>query len=689
MVLGPPLPSPEEVARVPSSERVCRAACLGFALWTVCCHLVVAAGGGLWGLLVLFGVLGAAAAFAWPRWLDRHPEDRSESSPGVREQPPAGSAVPSWIRPAVLVVGPLLLFLAHRWGGTEGLWWALTALLGLGAWIEVLRRPAVVPVPYRSLWAETGLWALAAASVLVALFAHRPDRDDSFYVNVAVWAAETPGVALLSRDTLLGVEGLPIHLPVYRLHSYELANGALAFLTGLEPIAGFHWISAAVGAFLVPLCLASLCRLLTPTRWLWTAGATLFLLVAIGEIHRWYGNFGLVRIWQGKSIFLSAFLPLVWAYGMRFALRPSWPRWTLLAAAQIASVGFTSTALWLAPAAAWVGLATVLRPVPQDLRRFLWGASASAYVLAAGLLVRGGVKQGLESRFTTLSPDLVGEALGRVLGDGRLWMLGIAALGLAWACCPAHGLARRFAVVAPLAGLLVVLDPWLAEWMSKNVVGKGFWRAAWLLPLPLLIVLLSSLPLSFASFAGRYRRVRVASWVAVVGCVAIIGLWMPRYSGLSERNRVELRRPSLKVPAVHYSWAEEINRAAGPGAVVVAPRKVSALIPTFPDHAYPLWVRRGYVSHHRARLGEEDFLLRKRLTWLVEGEESPEGGEDTVLPATPAELLRQGLERFGIAAVCLRSRAASSAEMRLALEEEGFDRSREDNLYELWVRPAG
>ena len=53
----------------------------------------------------------------------------------------------------------------------------------------------------------------------------------------------------------------------------------------------------------------------------------MFVLVAVGETHRWYGNFSFVRMWQGKSIFLSVFMPLVYAYALRFAVRPNLRDW--------------------------------------------------------------------------------------------------------------------------------------------------------------------------------------------------------------------------------------------------------------------------------------------------------------------------------------------------------------------------
>ena len=101
------------------------------------------------------------------------------------------------------------------------------------------------------------LWVVAAAGVILMLISHRPDADDAFYVNVAVAAADVPGRALLSADTMHGIPGLPLYLPVYRVHSYELLNGAPGLSVGNPGDLFFHWLSAAL-----PHCS---CRWRTPS----------------------------------------------------------------------------------------------------------------------------------------------------------------------------------------------------------------------------------------------------------------------------------------------------------------------------------------------------------------------------------------------------------------------------------------
>ena len=465
----------------------------------MCAHAVVAAGRGLVALLVLYAVVLAAGL-----WL------RLRFAAVPRVSDPSGLAVPpdspgpTILIPRIvgLVAGVAVALSYAARPDVYQLWWSAVILLGFAAVFVCFRDPTRISPVARSRSSEVLLWVVAAAGVVLMLISHRPDADDAFYVNVAVAAADVPGRALLSEDTMHGIPGLPLYLPVYRVHSYELLNGALAYLSGIPAIYSFHWLSAAFAALLVPLAHAKLFRILSPQRWLATVATLVFVLVAVGETHRWYGNFSFVRMWQGKAIFLFVFTPLVYAYALRFALRPNLRDWAMLAMAQIAAVGCTSSALWAAPAGAVMALCSAVRPSRHGLKTVVLGALASVYVLAAAWLVRrsldgtstGSLSQGGQHATPQLHGALVTNALVTVLGDSRLLTFGILALLTGWVFAP-PGLSRRFALVFPLGVLLGLLNPSIADWVATNVTGSTYWRSMWALPLPIVMALMLTWPL--------------------------------------------------------------------------------------------------------------------------------------------------------------------------------------------------
>ncbi|MBW2401950.1 MAG: hypothetical protein JRG80_22305, partial [Deltaproteobacteria bacterium] len=440
-------------------------------------------------------------------------------------------------------------------------WWSATALLGFAAVTFLLAERPVAAPAVRGRTRELALWGMALICVVVALIVHRPDYDDAFYVNVAVAAADFPEHALLAGDTLLGVENLPLHQPAHRIHTYELWNGALSYLTGVRAIFLFHWFSAAVFAALVVLAHAKLFRQLVPRVWPWAVAALLVVLIGVGETHRWFGNFGLVRIWQGKGIFLFVFMPLVYSYAIAFALRPTAARWLLLAAAQTAAVGCSSSALWAAPVGALMAMCCVLRPTPIGLLRLAIGALTSSYVLSIGLLLKRNLQPMLapmieEHEFGSQLEN----ALRFTLGHENLLIFGITAMLLSWAVSP-RGLAQRFAIALPFAAWLVLLNPYMDHWVGANVTGPSYWRAMWSLPIPILMALLLIAPLHVGRSPGRRALSRAAF---ILGCIAFL-VFVPEFSAFSERNHgagnvgIRIGRPRRKVPDDLYRWASELN----------------------------------------------------------------------------------------------------------------------------------
>ncbi|HKA16276.1 MAG TPA: DUF6077 domain-containing protein [Myxococcota bacterium] len=555
--------------------RGCEVGCALFAVWTICAHVAVASGTSLRALVALYAFALAAGGFGLR---------------GIRRR---GALAPaSW--------------------------------------------PGSVEPPARGAGLEAALWAASALCALYALFAHRIDAGDAFAVNLAVAAVDRPELPLLAVDTLHGRGDLPIFLPEFRLHGLELGYAALAWITGAQPIAVFHLGGAALGAGALPLAHAALLRWIAPRNWLAVLFALLALLAAVGDGPRGYGNTALLASWQGEAIAVFVFVPLVYAFAIRFALAPTGRHWALLAAAQIAALGCSAAALWAAPLAAAVGMVSALPLRREAIRRASLGALASAYLpLAAAVLGAGGAP---------IAP------LADALGDGAFRWAAIAAAALSWIACP-PGIARRFAISAPLAGAVAAVS--------------GHALAA--LPVPLLLASILAAPLAWAPLERR-----VPAWAASIALVLAFAIAVPARYGWSAQNQVVWHWPGLKVPAEAVRWARLVNERA-PRQRVLASRAVSTWIPVFRDHAYPLIVR-DYLSPDRA--GEIAYGDRLAMTRYATGE--------LATPEAPA-IFARGLDLYGVRLVCLRLSAQLSAQ-RAALRERGFRRSLRGARYEIWER---
>lgn len=656
----------------PPSDRLCDTALVAFALWTVSSHAIVAAGRGLLALLALYTVVLAAALLLRVRLgaLAALPDATGPAPP-----PDSSGPALATLRVATLVAGTAAAVSFVAWADVALVWWSAVILLGVAAVAVCFSDALCIAPPESRRSSELLLWLLAAACAVLTLICHRPDADDAFYVNVAVTAVDTPGQALLSRDTMHGIAGLPLPYPVYRVHSYELLNGALAYLTGIPAIYSFHWLSAAFAALLVPLAHAKLFRILTPRRWLATVTTLVFILVAAGETHRWYGNFSFVRMWQGKSIFLFVFMPLVYAYALRFAVRPNLRDWAMLALAQIAAVGSSSSALWVAPVGAGMALCSAVRPSGRGLKTVVLGTLSSSYVLGAAWLARSSLEGSMGEWMSqpgqaSNAAPMLQFALVTVLGDSRLLIFALVSLPVAWVVLP-PGLGRRFAVVAPLAALLGVLNPYTAAWVTRNVVGPAYWRGMWALPVPILMALMLTSPLLLGGGSSR-PAARCAAWLVLLAAFALL---IPRYSGLSPENGVELSWPKLKVPDAAYRWAVAVNESVPERSHVAVPSDIDPWIVTLHHHVFPLLVRT-YVRTWGKALTREDLGERDAMRRFLDNPE--------LVEATP-ELFRDGLDRFQVRAVCMVNSPRAGA-ARTILKQDGFRPTLRRDDYELWVR---
>lgn len=648
---------------LPLSERIVLGVCTGFALWTLCSNAVVAAGGRLTTVIGLFALAGTATGIVAFRFRDLgHPAavdvpEQTAREPLNRTQQAA----------FVTAFGGAAIFSSLL--GPIALWALLVVALAVAAWLWIWPETPAMTRPASHPGLEIGLFALGFACALYALVVHRPDADDAFYINIAVAAVDHPDLPLLARDTLHGRFDLPIHYAAYRLHSYELWNAAVSWGTGIPAIRIFHWGAAAVGAFLVPLAFAALFRRLTPRHWLWATLALVIVLAAPGETHRWYGNFSFVRIWQGKGIFLFVFLPLIWLAGIRFALQPNPRRWLALAAAQIAALGCSATALWAAPVAALVAMSAASSPNLRGVRILGIGALASTYLVGAGLIVKSSMVASIPELSQTFAPgEHFQHALYKAFGHDRLYVFALGTIFIAWAAAPANSLARRFAVAAPLAVTLILFNPFLDSFVRTNITGASYWRSTWALPAPLLMTLVLIAPLRLAPRLGT-KSAQALTAIAI----ALFAIAIPRYTGFSQRNGVSISSPTLKVPTAHR-WAARLNQIA-PRRPVVAPAVVSTWIPTFHDHAYPMTVRI-YLNPLRDRIGETAFRDRNIMTRFADGHaDEPDA----------AEIFERGLDLYEIEAVCLM-RGATLETARKILRRAGFSPKIRDARAEIWAR---
>ena len=656
--------------------------CLAFAGWTLLCHAVVFSHGSLLDLLWLVGAAALVLAVVAAALLrGRSPGKWWTGVCGdsaLCHEFDADSAVSFESGSRALCVGLAAVAITGYAMNSYWAFWLAIAAYALVALAISWARPIRVTPAGVHRRDERILWLLCGLAALLTLVAHRPDIDDTFYQNLAVGIADFPEQALLEFDTMLGIPDLPIHRPVYRVHSLEIWVGGLSFASGFAAIAISHWWVAGVAGFLVPIAFAQLFRLSGERRWLWGVVAALLFLVFEGSQHAGYGNLAFVRLHQGKGIFLSVLAPLLLAYGLRFACRPTLLHWILLAALQIAAIGTNATALWVAPVLASLGLAAGWRPNARSSLVLGAGVLASAYPVGMGLALRSGM-QAVTRRGEPLDLEqgihLIEQSIEAVLGPGAQCLSLMAVMLLAWplATSPA---ARRWVATTLGCFSLLLLNPFLVEWVSDHVTSRvAYWRILWLVPLPALVGLVA---IRCRQLGDLPRAPRHTGPLAYAGALALLLTWVPTNTTLSERNHTQLDLPRLKVPAGEYAGATLVNLHAPARSHILAPPEVSLWMTTQHHHAYPLLHRPVYMaSTNYVWMDERDVNRREGLMNYVGGR---------IWHHSVREVFKTAFDVYGLGGVCLSTRAEWLPEMRAALASGGFEKAATAPGYELWLR---
>lgn len=636
---------------------------------------LAAAAGGL-------AILGGLLATWWWWWRSRpeqpQPQPQShETEPAAA--PPDAAPMPIALWGAAVIVG------GHAVSGNYGLLHGCAlVLLGGLLWQELKRdQPGgAAPEQQNSARHDRALWLIAAAGGLLAVVAHRFDIDDAFYVGVAVTTADLPDRILLASDPVHQLASQPLQSPVYRLHSFELLGGLLSYLSSIPAVWIMHVGMTAVAGVMVPLCHGRLLEQLMPRRMLWALAGTLALLLLDGGVHRSFGNFSFVRLFQGKAVFYAAILPLIMAYGIEFARAPGWRAFLMLSSAQIAAIGLTSSALPLAPLAAAGGLLTGLRG-PRALRTLTWGCAASFYVVTAGAVLYVRLKGGEASasaieqasnalgsgvRDIALS-SIAQDALGKVLGDG-VHLHGYLLLALIAPAIAPPGRARRFCLVFSLLHLLFGGNPLLAEVLAKHFFGEVTqWRSLWLWPLPIMA------GMTMAVLARPHRETErpVHPWrrpLLVSAGLLAYAIAGPGMTTLAPKNSTIIGLPQPKL-GPHAEVARSLAHAVPAGARVVAPAEIAAVLPMLHHAARPVFVKRSYLKMPKAAIDE-----RHRLANCAAGHRAHCAGP----------WFGRALDRLRVEAFCLFTGSAVHLKVRRQLQRAGFTRRRSLRSFEIWTR---
>ncbi|HEX5487862.1 MAG TPA: DUF6077 domain-containing protein [Rhodanobacteraceae bacterium] len=656
-------------------DRIVTVFVLAFAIWTIYVHLITASHASLVNLLhwlPLVALIAAAATIAWFRMPQSAPWSPPVATGGWTA---GGSVAGSAGRGPGIGLGAFgVLALAILWvvllsaGMPYPVFWWVALLASFWVWLRTLKATPIPTAPEprgkRVVWI---VCPVAAAAVCVTLFASRPDVDDAFYRSISATLLRFPHQPVLLHDTLYRLPEVPILLQFYRLGSYDVLVATLARITGVDHLVVAYLILPSVFAAFCVLAWAYLLRRIVPARWPSVLLILFLCVLALGEAHRAYGNFAFVRMFQGKAILATGMVPAIAGSALLFARHGGLRRWLLLFAVQIAALGASASALFLAPAAAALGLAGGWSADAKATRRFAAGMLASTYVFGAGWAIASVTHGGQALVSSSPMPGIP-----QILDDTWGWWstgLLLVALLAAWAFVRDPVRARYFSAGA-FFFLLAVLNPYTVRVVADHFVGVyTYWRLTWALPLPLLLAVL------LHGLVERAMRVRPRV-LAACACAALAGLAIAfgwQFGTLRSANSVTLGPPGPKVDPVEYRVAAQIDQEVPESGFVLAPEAVSVWLPSFVVHPELLGVRALYLGR---AFSPQEAARRGSLMRYVAGQ---------YRPPDSAAWFADALRRYRLTAVVFVHSAPWRGEMESALKGSGW-RLLSSGTYDLWVK---
>ncbi|MDN4548029.1 DUF6077 domain-containing protein [Pseudomonas sp. C32] len=510
---------------------------------------------------------------------------------------------------------------------------------------------------------------IAILAISLSFAVSRSDLDDSFYVAIAAFSSSNPEHSLLAGDPMLGEAGLPLIFPSYRFVSFELLSGAFAHLFSAPSMDFYYiyllpaWVIASIAATFL------LTRELIPKSWILAGAITFLLTLLLGEMHRGTANFSFVRLFQGKSVFLSVIVPAIFYLTARFfSKRGTNTDLFLLACCQVAAIGLSNFGMLAAPIAGFGALASNIPLALKGERKKFYCTLAILfiplpYLIDVALQLKGSpiMDFGIETAETVWTS---------VFGAHQQYLVGI--LLLAGPVLAKDTVTKWRLAVPPLILLGIYLNPWLSDFISRYVTTPPvYWRVVWSFPI-LVFSAVSFCMIATELLERKPYRLLIASLSTIVFGLTIYSL---PFNTLRSENIGKIEHfANWKIPNADLLVAQKALTIDQRDGVLLAPDEIAGVISRFEKHPRLVITRGLYLYLLRPVLGDEEYEKRRILYNFVTGKIDGEG-----------ELVRATFHSMKISLIIINANNENPLAVNL-LNSEGYKRLEIINGYSFWSK---
>ena len=532
--------------------------------------------------------------------------------------------------------------------------------------------------------------AVIGCVVLYVLTIRNSNLDDSLYLNFIVGMMQHPEWPLFRFDSMFGIADLPIINTAYAVDTLQPLQAVIASWMSLSPIWLRQILFAPLFAISSIVFVTALCRRLLPAHWLCVLVSYVALTLIWSEGFRSIGSFHFNYLSTEKNILVAVLVPALAYNAIAWSRNGKLTDLIFLAICNIAAVGLTPNAIYIAPLTTGLVLLADSSLNYSGMKRLFTGGLTTVYPAACGLILKLTTSVGASE---VLESESMESSLRTSLGwDYRYWLFWSVMVG-GWAALPDRRNSRLFAFWL-IGFLFIIANPFLNEFWGAHVTGNLNWRLVWALPC---ILLFSTVLHVLAGAACRSAlcawvpSLLLIAWLVISPSKALVQLW------------TNLGQVSIKVPEPEYQIASMLQGRLSPVNHVLAPENIAAYIPTFQNHPYPLVPRPLYLFHFRNIIPPTELLRRTSLYVLVSPTELEDNGAvsklisflvETGLILDKHELIPLGASFFAeavknheLAAVALKSASANSEYVTKLLSSAGFQRKQQGG-YDFWLSEA-
>ena len=419
----------------------------------------------------------------------------------------------------------------------------------------------------------------------LAIFSHRSDGDDLYYLPNVVYLLNDPSEVMGFAVHFLDA-GENCEIVSYAWGTalaFEYIQGAVAYFLGVDFLTVYYLYTPALVSFLIAFALYYALSFFADKTVAAAIGAlvTIGVLLYLGETRLTFGNFFLTRIYQGKAVMLSLGIPLFIGFSLQFFKAPSVFYWALLAATATAMVGATASAIpVLLSLGVVLAFATMLsRPfVVQKLQHYTIYFSSFIYaVIYAVLLYVGSASDlGTDSVVNHYWPTSFWGHLNFFIHAQRPITPIILAVSTFLSIYLSSGRERVFLIFWICGAAILFLNPLVAPFIIKYLTSPNiYWRLFYIYPFPMVV------GISVIRIIERRQCITVRNQIVVAIMAPLIltgGHFLPFSSSIFRYNTIISLSPNYKLPAEYVSIARDIISKCPPGTML-APPELSGIIP--------------------------------------------------------------------------------------------------------------